>query len=53
MGLSVVVQNLQICLPGTSIVATIMQLHSGRYDVTSEDGVRCFELFFPTRVLEG
>ncbi|KDD65517.1 hypothetical protein V466_29445 [Pseudomonas mandelii PD30] len=53
MGLSVVVQNLQICLPGTSIVAKIMQLHSGRYDVTSEDGVKCFELFFSARVLKG
>src|SRR5471030_2679883 len=37
---------------GLSIVATIMQLHSGRYGVTSEKGVTCFELFFPGRVLE-
>lgn len=37
---------------GLSIVATIMQLHSGRYGVTSEDGETCFELFFPGRVLE-
>ncbi|WP_395606541.1 heavy metal sensor histidine kinase [Pseudomonas sp. B22129] len=34
---------------GLSIVATIMQLHSGRYSVTSEQGVTCFELFFPRR----
>ncbi|KIH82724.1 heavy metal sensor histidine kinase [Pseudomonas batumici] len=34
---------------GLSIVATIMQLHSGRYSVTSENGVTCFELFFPMR----
>ena len=34
---------------GLSIVATIMQLHSGRYSVTSEAGVTCFELFFPRR----
>lgn len=34
---------------GLSIVATIMQLHSGRYSVTSENGVTCFELFFPIR----
>ncbi len=34
---------------GLSIVATIMQLHSGRYSVTSENGVTCFELFFPVR----
>ncbi|NVZ24321.1 heavy metal sensor histidine kinase [Pseudomonas gingeri] len=34
---------------GLSIVATIMQLHSGRYSVTSENGVTCFELFFPRR----
>ncbi|MEO6677867.1 MAG: heavy metal sensor histidine kinase [Pseudomonas sp.] len=38
---------------GLSIVATIMQLHSGGYGVTSENGVTCFELFFPGRVLEG
>ncbi|TWD50269.1 heavy metal sensor histidine kinase [Pseudomonas sp. SJZ131] len=38
---------------GLSIVATIMQLHSGRYGVTSADGVTCFELFFPARVSEG
>lgn len=34
---------------GLSIVATIMQLHSGRYSVSSQDGVTCFELFFPQR----
>ena len=34
---------------GLSIVATIMQLHNGRYRVSSEDGVTCFELFFPGR----
>jgi two-component system heavy metal sensor histidine kinase CusS len=38
---------------GLSIVATIMQLHNGRYGVTSENGETCFELFFPGRVLEG
>ncbi|MGF6098673.1 heavy metal sensor histidine kinase [Pseudomonas sp. 18175] len=32
---------------GLSIVATIMQLHNGRYSVSSEAGVTCFELFFP------
>ncbi|WP_300627234.1 heavy metal sensor histidine kinase [Pseudomonas sp.] len=34
---------------GLSIVATIMQLHNGRYRVSSEDGVTTFELFFPAR----
>lgn len=34
---------------GLSIVATIMQLHNGRYSVSSEDGVTRFELFFPAR----
>ncbi|MBA1296097.1 heavy metal sensor histidine kinase [Pseudomonas lurida] len=34
---------------GLSIVATIMQLHNGRYSVSSQDGVTCFELFFPKR----
>ncbi|TFY86538.1 HAMP domain-containing protein [Pseudomonas kairouanensis] len=34
---------------GLSIVATIMQLHNGHYDVSSEAGVTCFELFFPRR----
>ena len=34
---------------GLSIVATIMQLHNGRYSVTSDAGVTCFELFFPRR----
>jgi two-component system, OmpR family, heavy metal sensor histidine kinase CusS len=34
---------------GLSIVATIMQLHNGQYSVSSEDGVTCFELFFPGR----
>lgn len=34
---------------GLSIVATIMQLHNGRYSVSSEDGVTCFALFFPGR----
>jgi two-component system heavy metal sensor histidine kinase CusS len=34
---------------GLSIVATIMQLHNGRYGVSSEDGVTRFELFFPAR----
>ena len=34
---------------GLSIVATIMQLHNGRYGVSSEDGVTCFELFFPAQ----
>lgn len=32
---------------GLSIVATIMQLHKGRYTVTSAEGITCFELFFP------
>jgi two-component system heavy metal sensor histidine kinase CusS len=34
---------------GLSIVATIMQLHQGRYRVSSADGITCFELFFPAR----
>ena len=34
---------------GLSIVATIMQLHNGRYSVSSEATVTCFELFFPGR----
>ena len=34
---------------GLSIVATIMQLHHGRYSVSSKNGVTCFELFFPGR----
>ena len=34
---------------GLSIVATIMQLHQGRYSVSSVDGITCFELFFPAR----
>lgn len=34
---------------GLSIVATIMQLHNGRYSVSSEAGETCFELFFPGR----
>lgn len=34
---------------GLSIVATIMQLHNGRYRVSSEDGITTFELFFPAR----
>ena len=34
---------------GLSIVATIMQLHNGRYSVSSEAGVTCFELYFPRR----
>ncbi|WP_447890398.1 heavy metal sensor histidine kinase [Pseudomonas hormoni] len=34
---------------GLSIVATIMQLHHGRYSVSSSEGVTCFELFFPER----
>ena len=34
---------------GLSIVATIMQLHNGRYSVTSEAGMTCFELYFPRR----
>lgn len=34
---------------GLSIVATIIQLHQGRYSVSSENGVTCFELFFPAR----
>jgi len=34
---------------GLSIVATIMQLHQGRYSVSSVEGVTCFELFFPAR----
>jgi two-component system heavy metal sensor histidine kinase CusS len=34
---------------GLSIVATIMQLHNGRYSVRSQAGVTCFELFFPRR----
>ncbi|WPP00816.1 heavy metal sensor histidine kinase [Pseudomonas sp. HR96] len=32
---------------GLAIVSTIMQLHNGRCSVTSQDGVTCFELFFP------
>jgi len=32
---------------GLSIVATIMQLHNGRYSVSSAAGVTCFELYFP------
>lgn len=32
---------------GLSIVATIMQLHNGRYSVSSEAGMTCFELYFP------
>ncbi|MBC3303007.1 heavy metal sensor histidine kinase [Pseudomonas sp. SWRI18] len=34
---------------GLSIVATIMQLHNGRYSVSSDAGLTCFELFFPRR----
>src|SRR5471032_431258 len=34
---------------GLSIVATIMQLHNGRYSVTSEGALTCFELIFPRR----
>ena len=34
---------------GLSIVATIMLLHNGRYSVSSEAGVTCFELFFARR----
>lgn len=34
---------------GLSIVATIMQLHNGRYSVSSDAGLMCFELFFPRR----
>jgi two-component system heavy metal sensor histidine kinase CusS len=34
---------------GLSIVATIMQLHQGRYSVSSANGITCFELFFPAR----
>jgi two-component system, OmpR family, heavy metal sensor histidine kinase CusS len=34
---------------GLSIVATIMQLHNGRYSVSSDEGVTRFELFFPGR----
>jgi two-component system heavy metal sensor histidine kinase CusS len=34
---------------GLSIVATIMQLHHGRYSVSSADGITCFELYFPAR----
>ncbi|WP_085579999.1 MULTISPECIES: heavy metal sensor histidine kinase [unclassified Pseudomonas] len=34
---------------GLSIVATIMQLHQGRYSASSADGETCFELFFPAR----
>ncbi|WP_338484469.1 heavy metal sensor histidine kinase [Pseudomonas trivialis] len=34
---------------GLSIVATIMQLHNGRYGVSSEAGVTSFELVFPRR----
>ena len=34
---------------GLSIVATIMQLHNGRYSVSSEDGITRFELFFPAQ----
>lgn len=37
---------------GLSIVATIMQLHSGAYSVSSSEGVTCFELFFPARGLD-
>lgn len=38
---------------GLSIVATIMQLHQGRYSVSSVEGVTCFELFFPARETPG
>ncbi|MFJ2710242.1 heavy metal sensor histidine kinase [Pseudomonas sp. NPDC087346] len=34
---------------GLSIVATIMQLHHGRYSASSTDGITCFELYFPVR----
>lgn len=34
---------------GLSIVATIMLLHNGRYSVSSEAGMTCFELYFPRR----
>ncbi|WP_445178791.1 heavy metal sensor histidine kinase [Pseudomonas sp. McL0111] len=34
---------------GLSIVATIMQLHHGRYSASSADGITCFELYFPAR----
>jgi two-component system heavy metal sensor histidine kinase CusS len=34
---------------GLSIVATIMQLHQGRYSASSQNGETCFELFFPAR----
>ncbi|TKJ65680.1 two-component sensor histidine kinase [Pseudomonas sp. CFBP13506] len=34
---------------GLSIVATIMQLHNGRYSVSSDEGMTRFELFFPGR----
>jgi len=34
---------------GLSIVATIMQLHNGRYSASSVNGLTCFELFFPAR----
>ncbi|WP_313061847.1 heavy metal sensor histidine kinase [Pseudomonas rhodesiae] len=34
---------------GLSIVATIMQLHNGRYSVSSQNGVTRFELLFPGR----
>ncbi|EZI25384.1 heavy metal sensor histidine kinase [Pseudomonas extremaustralis] len=37
---------------GLSIVATIMQLHNGRYSVSSKAAVTCFELFFPGRGTE-
>lgn len=37
---------------GLSIVATIMQLHQGRYEVSSVDGVTRFELFFPAQAME-
>lgn len=37
---------------GLSIVATIMLLHNGRYSVGSEEGVTCFELFFPARQVD-
>ncbi|MBK5400961.1 heavy metal sensor histidine kinase [Pseudomonas sp. TH39(2020)] len=37
---------------GLSIVATIMQLHNGAYNVSSSEGITCFELFFPARQLD-
>lgn len=42
-------QSSQSCGLGLAILSAIMQLHNGSCRVTSQDGVTCFELFFPSR----